>query len=145
MNFQTTMNIPVIPVSKPTERTWEIEDKQTGQKRTGSVHVMRALMIPSNPEADPSSIKEVELNINTSKTSLGCKKNISDMVELYFENKSKFDNGEAYLNVETYMGPRMNKGVVTFFSPWVNDATIVQANDESNPYIKAVRRKEEQL
>jgi len=143
MNFQSTCKISVIPTSKPYERTWETTDKVTGQPRQGSVHVMKGVIIPQNPDADPCTLKEVEMNINTSKTGIA-KKNISDMVEIYFENKRDFEDGKAYLEIETYMGPRTNRdGIVTFFSPWINNAQVLKPSEEDVPHIKAALRRGE--
>lgn len=147
MNHQNTLKFPVVITSKPYERSWESKevDAQTGKKKTGSVSVIRGILIPENAEADPSTLKEVEFNISTNKN-YGAKKSAFDIMDVYYENKDKFAKGEVYAEVETYMGPRLNnQGVVSFFSPWIHDLKIVNTNEEDKSLVGVVTTRGEQL
>jgi hypothetical protein len=145
MNFQNTCKIPVVLTSKPYERQWESKDKVTGEAKKGSVSVIRGVMIPPNADADPSSLKEIEFNISTSKIG-GAEKNAFEVMEVYYENKGNFESGKSYAMIETYMGPRLNKdGVVSFFSPWINDLEVITTSTEDQPLVKVVTARNEQL
>jgi len=145
MNFNQVCEIPVVLKGKPYPRKWETIDKETGEKKEGSVHVIRGTLIPNNPNTDPALLREIEFNINGRKIG-DTKKDSMDIMELYLINKEKLDKGEAYAVVKTYMGPRSGKdGIVTFFSPFVNDMKIVTPDEDEKPLIKAALNTKEEV
>lgn len=131
----------VLMVNKPHERVWETKNSETGAvEKTGSVHVIRAVAIPTDPNVDRTKVQLIDFNVNTNKTGVS-KKNLSDILELYFENKAKLVKGEMYVTIEAYMGGRSNKdGIVTFFSPWVNDIALKQVTESEKPLVDAALR-----
>lgn len=145
MNYSKNLTIPVVLTGKPNERTWETENQETGEKRSGSVHVIRGYVVPENPETDPSNIQEIEFSIQSNKAGVA-KKNVVDVMDTYYENKAKLAKGEVFVEVEAYMGGRRNKsGTISYFSPWVHDMKIVNVNEETKSNVRAVINKLEQF
>lgn len=147
MKTSNICKLHVIPTGKPSERTWQSKeaDPKTGIKREGAVPVLRATMIPQNPGIDPSRIQEIEFNINATKNGIS-NKNIADIAEIYYENKADFESGKAYLEVATYMAPRISGGgVCGFFTPWINDAVVVKTSEEDIPFVMAALSRDEQV
>jgi hypothetical protein len=142
MKIQSTCKIPVL-LTDVKKRDWSVVDKETGRTRVGTVNTLCGVIIPENPNQDPSLLKEIEFNIYDNNPDII---GTAELSKTFYRNEQKFAEGNVYAIVETYMAPKYNNnGLVTFFSPYVNGIQVLTPSDEDRPNVIAATRRKEQL
>ena len=80
MNRDLKIKLPVIPIGEPTEKTFPVKDKNTGDERNVSVPVLRCIVIPENDQVPTDKVQTIELSLRNNKSD-SVKKNAMDVVK----------------------------------------------------------------